>query len=85
MWLWRPPFYLGVLYPHPNALFSAASILVSLLCFTGMLARFHNLMGNDTIHSLEIISREITRIFCRSAMVDRIAAMLNYFLVHLVK
>ena len=50
----------------------------------GMLARFHNIMGNDTIHSLEIISREIKNIFCHSAIVDRIAAMLNYFLVHLV-
>ena len=49
-----------------------------------MLARFHNIMGNDTIHSLEIITREIKNIFCHSAMVDRIAAMLNYFLVHLV-
>ena len=50
-----------------------------------MLARFHNIMGNDTIRSLEIITREIKSIFCHNAIVDRIAAMLNYFLVHLVR
>ncbi len=50
----------------------------------GMLARFHNIMGNDTIHSLEMISREIKNIFTHSAMVDRVSAMLNYFLLHLV-
>lgn len=50
----------------------------------GMLARFHNMMSNDTIHSLEMISREIKSIFTNEVMVDRIVAMLNYFLLHLV-
>ncbi|XP_061168185.1 ubiquitin conjugation factor E4 A-like [Saccostrea echinata] len=49
-----------------------------------MLARYHNMMGNYTIHALELITREIKSIFCHSSMVDRIAGMLNYFLLHLV-
>ena len=49
-----------------------------------MLARYHNMMGNFTIHTLELITREIKSIFCHSTMVDRITGMLNYFLLHLV-
>ncbi|XP_056018090.1 ubiquitin conjugation factor E4 A-like isoform X2 [Ostrea edulis] len=49
-----------------------------------MLARYHNMMGNYTIHSLELVTREIKSIFCHKSMVDRIAGMLNYFLLHLV-
>jgi len=49
-----------------------------------MLARFHNIMGNETIHSLEMITTEIRSIFSNAVMIDRIAAMLNYFLLHLV-
>ncbi len=49
-----------------------------------MLARFHNIMGNDTIHSIQLITREIKSIFVHDVMVDRVAAMLNYFLLHLV-
>jgi len=49
-----------------------------------MLARFHNIMGNETIHALEMITTEIRSIFTNAVMVDRIAAMLNYFLLHLV-
>jgi len=49
-----------------------------------MLARFHNIMGNETIHTLEMITTEIRSIFTNAVMVDRIAAMLNYFLLHLV-
>lgn len=49
-----------------------------------MLARYHNMMGNNTIHALEMITREIKSIFCHKSMVDRIAGMLNYFLLHLV-
>jgi len=49
-----------------------------------MLARFHNIMGNETIHALEMMTAEIRTIFSNSIMVDRIAAMLNYFLLHLV-
>uniref|UniRef100_T1JL90 Ubiquitin conjugation factor E4 A n=1 Tax=Strigamia maritima TaxID=126957 RepID=T1JL90_STRMM len=50
----------------------------------GMLARFHNVMGNSTIHVLELITQEIRSIFTHPSIVDRIAAMLNYFLLHLV-
>ena len=49
-----------------------------------MLARFHNLMANDSIHSLELLTRENKEIFTHKVMVDRIVAMLNYFLLHLV-
>jgi len=48
------------------------------------LARFHNIMANETIHSVEMITTEICDIFTNAVMVDRIAAMLNYFLLHLV-
>ncbi|KAL1451486.1 hypothetical protein WDU94_005859 [Cyamophila willieti] len=51
---------------------------------TGMMARFDNILGNETIHTLEYLTSEIKSIFCHSTMVDRIAAMLNYFLFHLV-
>ncbi|XP_071105758.1 ubiquitin conjugation factor E4 A-like [Haliotis cracherodii] len=50
----------------------------------GMLARYHNVMANYTIHALELLTREIQSIFCHSMLVDRIAGMLNYFLLHLV-
>ncbi|XP_052772600.1 ubiquitin conjugation factor E4 A-like isoform X2 [Mya arenaria] len=50
----------------------------------GKLARYHNMMGNLTILTLEMLTRDIRSIFCHSVMVDRIAAMLNYFLLHLV-
>lgn len=50
----------------------------------GRIARYHNVMGNMTILTLEMLTREIKSIFCHSVMVDRIAAMLNYFLLHLV-
>jgi len=49
-----------------------------------MLARFHNIMGNETISTLQLITSEIQSVFTLSVMIDRIAAMLNYFLLHLV-
>ena len=49
-----------------------------------MLARFHNMLGNDTINMLQLITQQIKSIFTHNVMVDRIAAMLNYFLSHLV-
>ncbi|XP_076074488.1 ubiquitin conjugation factor E4 A-like isoform X2 [Mytilus galloprovincialis] len=49
-----------------------------------MIARYHNVMGNHTIHMLELLTREIKTIFCHNSMVDRISGMLNYFLVNLV-
>lgn len=51
---------------------------------TGMIARFDNILGMNTINTLEYLTEEIKTIFCHSTMVDRVAAMLNYFLHHLV-
>jgi len=51
----------------------------------GMIARYHNVVGKMTIEALEMLTREIKSIFCQSVMVDRISAMLNYFLLHLVR
>ncbi|KAJ9594013.1 hypothetical protein L9F63_014573, partial [Diploptera punctata] len=50
----------------------------------GMIARFDNILGRETIHTLEFLTSKITSIFSHSTMVDRIASMLNYFLYHLV-
>lgn len=50
----------------------------------GMIARFDNILGRETIHTLEFLSSQITSIFSHPTMVERIAAMLNYFLFHLV-
>lgn len=50
----------------------------------GMLAHFHNVMGTETIRTLAWLTTEIKSIFCHPTMVDRIATMLNYFLLHLV-
>ena len=47
-------------------------------------SRFVNVLGRETIHTLEFLTSKITSIFCHPTMVDRIAAMLNYFLSHLV-
>lgn len=49
----------------------------------GMLARFDNILGRDTINILKLLTSETKGIFCHASMVDRIAAMLNYFLLHL--
>lgn len=51
---------------------------------TGNLARFNNILGKDTIRTLEKLTSQITIVFTHSTMVDRIAAMLNYFLLNLV-
>lgn len=50
----------------------------------GMLARFDNILGRDTINVLKLITSEIKSIFCHNSMVDRITSMLNYFLLNLV-
>lgn len=50
----------------------------------GNLARFDNILGRDTITTLEKLTSEISIVFTHSTMVDRIAAMLNYFLLNLV-
>lgn len=57
---------------------------VSNLDNLGTLARFYNILGRDTINILKLITSEIRSIFCHNSMVDRIAAMLNYFLLNLV-
>ncbi|XP_060534633.1 ubiquitin conjugation factor E4 A [Cylas formicarius] len=50
----------------------------------GNLARFDNILGKDTTTTLEKLTSKITIVFTHSTMVDRIAAMLNYFLLNLV-
>lgn len=50
----------------------------------GMLARFNNILGRDTINFLKLLTCEIKSIFCHNSMVDRITSMLNYFLLNLV-
>lgn len=49
----------------------------------GMLARFDNILGRETINILKLLTSQTKGIFCHASMVDRIAAMLNYFLLHL--
>lgn len=51
---------------------------------TGMLARFDNILGRDTVNMLILLTGEVPEIFCHPSMVDRVAAMLNYFLSNLV-
>lgn len=51
----------------------------------GNLAKFHNVMSNVTIHTLQWLTTEIKSIFCHPSIVERITAMLNYFLLHLVR
>ena len=51
----------------------------------GMIARFHNIMGNETIRVLGMLTSHIHTVFMHDVMVDRVAAMLNYFLKHLVR
>lgn len=50
----------------------------------GMMARFDNILGRDTINIIKLLTSEVQGIFCHASMVDRVAAMLNYFLLHLV-
>ncbi|CAF0975154.1 unnamed protein product [Didymodactylos carnosus] len=51
---------------------------------TGMIARFHNIMGIKTISILAMVTHDIQSIFCHPAICERLAMMLNYFLQHLV-
>lgn len=50
----------------------------------GNFARIDNILGRDTINILKLLTSEVPEIFCHATMVDRIASMLNYFLLHLV-
>lgn len=49
-----------------------------------MLAKFHNFMSTKTIHAINMFTTQIKGIFCDNALVDRVATMLNDFLLHLV-
>uniref|UniRef100_A0A1B6C5Z5 Ubiquitin conjugation factor E4 A n=1 Tax=Clastoptera arizonana TaxID=38151 RepID=A0A1B6C5Z5_9HEMI len=51
---------------------------------TGNLARLYNILGKENIETLEYLTSETQSLFCHPTLVDRIAAMLNYFLLHLV-
>eukprot|EP00062_Callorhinchus_milii_P011321 gi/632957144/ref/XP_007894313.1/ PREDICTED: ubiquitin conjugation factor E4 A [Callorhinchus milii] len=50
----------------------------------GQLARFHNIMSNETIGTLTFLSSEIKTLFVAPVLSERIISMLNYFLQHLV-
>lgn len=50
----------------------------------GTMARFDNILGRDTIKMLRLLTSRVAAIFCHAAMRERVAAMLNYFLLHLV-
>ncbi|XP_043272469.1 ubiquitin conjugation factor E4 A [Venturia canescens] len=50
----------------------------------GMIARFDNILGRETINTFKMLTTEIKSIFCHPTMVDRIASMLNYLLLQLV-
>jgi ubiquitin conjugation factor E4 A len=49
-----------------------------------MLAKFHNFMSMKTIQIIKMLTSQIKQIFCHNVLVDRIATMLNDFLLHLV-
>ncbi|KAL7019491.1 hypothetical protein ACKWTF_011135 [Chironomus riparius] len=49
----------------------------------GMLARFDNILGKDTINILKLLTSETKEIFIHPSMVDRVTSMLNYFLLQL--
>ncbi|XP_059052827.1 ubiquitin conjugation factor E4 A [Achroia grisella] len=57
---------------------------LSNLSHIGMLARFDNILGRDTIRTLVRLSAHAPYVFCHPTLVERIASMLNYFLLHLV-
>lgn len=44
----------------------------------------YNTLSKETISMLVLITTEIKDIFCHASMVERIGAMLNYFLLNLV-
>lgn len=49
----------------------------------GMIARFDNILGKDTINILKLLTSETKEIFIHPSMVDRVTSMLNYFLLQL--
>lgn len=50
----------------------------------GMIAKFDNILGKDTINTIEKLTSRMMIVFTHATMVDRVAAMLNYFLMNLV-
>ncbi|XP_065347962.1 ubiquitin conjugation factor E4 A [Cloeon dipterum] len=46
----------------------------------GRIARYYNVMSLETIGTLQQLTKYIDSLFCHLTMVDRLAAMLNYFL-----
>ena len=56
----------------------------SQLSHIGRLARYHNIMGTETIQMLDRLTEVISQVFTNATMVDRIASMLNIFLKNLV-
>ncbi|XP_012510841.1 PREDICTED: ubiquitin conjugation factor E4 A [Propithecus coquereli] len=50
----------------------------------GQLARFHNIMSNETIGTLAFLTSDIRSLFVHPFLAERIISMLNYFLQHLV-
>lgn len=50
----------------------------------GRLARYHNIMGTETIQMLDRLTGTISKVFTHPTMVDRMSEMLNYFLKNLV-
>lgn len=50
----------------------------------GQISRFHNIMGRETIGVLQMLTSGVQSIFVHPSLVDRVAAMLNYFLLQLV-
>lgn len=57
---------------------------VANLQHVGSLTRTYNILGRDTINTLKLLTSEVPEIFCHTTIVDRVAGMLNYFLLHLV-
>ena len=49
-----------------------------------MLAKFHNFMSIKTLQTIKLLTSQIKNIFCHQVLVDRVATMLNDFLLHLV-
>ncbi|XP_048478507.1 ubiquitin conjugation factor E4 A [Plutella xylostella] len=54
------------------------------LSHVGMLARFDNILGKHTVRTLARLTAHTPALFCHPTLVERIASMLNYFLLNLV-
>ncbi|KAG7308621.1 hypothetical protein JYU34_005843 [Plutella xylostella] len=54
------------------------------LSHVGMLARFDNILGKHTVRTLARLTAHTPALYCHPTLVERIASMLNYFLLNLV-